>query len=75
MFFNYTLGYFEQGGMVPTTDFKRFTVRNNLNGKSANGRFVYGSQLALGFSRRNQLNQETNAGVNNNVIKIHCMEL
>ncbi len=67
---NYTsLGYFEQGGMVPTTDFKRFTLRNNLNGKSSNGRFVYSSQLALGFSRRNQLNQESNAGVNNNTIQ------
>lgn len=67
---NYTsLGYFEQGGMVPTTDFKRFTLRNNLNGKSSNGRFTYASQLAVGFSRRNQLNQEANAGVNNNTIQ------
>jgi len=67
---NYTsLGYYEQGGLVPTTDFKRFSLRNNLNGKSSNGRFTYSSQLAVGFSRRNQLNQENNAGVNNNVIQ------
>jgi len=67
---NYTsLGYFEQGGLVPTTDFKRFSLRNNLNGKSSNGRFTYSSQLAVGFSRRNQLNQEANGAVNNNTIQ------
>lgn len=67
---NYTsLGYFKQGGLVPTTDFQRFTLRNNLNGKSSNGRFTYGSQLAVGFSRRNQLNQEANGNVDNNVIQ------
>lgn len=67
---NYTsFGYFEQGGLVPTTDFKRFTVRNNLNGKSENGRFTYNSQVALGYSKRNELNQETNDGVNNNTIQ------
>jgi len=31
---NFTsVGYFEQTGTVPTTDFKRFTLRNNLNAK------------------------------------------
>ena len=64
-----SFGYFEQGGMVPTTDFKRFTFRNNLNGKSSNGKFTYGSQLSLAYSRRNELNQETNDGVNNNTIQ------
>ncbi len=67
---NYTsMSYYQQGGMVPTTDFKRFTLRNNLNGNSANEKFIYNSQVALGFSKRNELNQETNTGVNNNTIQ------
>lgn len=34
---NFTsIGYFNQEGMVPTTDFQRFTLRNNFNGKSNN---------------------------------------
>jgi TonB-linked SusC/RagA family outer membrane protein len=64
-----SFGYFKQGGMVPTTDFQRFTFRNNVNGKSKNGKFTYNSQLSLAYSRRNELNQETNDGVNNNTIQ------
>ncbi|MDH1882874.1 SusC/RagA family TonB-linked outer membrane protein [Empedobacter sp. GD03797] len=62
-------GYLEAAGNVKSTDFKRFTFRNNINGKSSNGRFTYTSQLALGYSKRNQLDQETNTGVNNNVVQ------
>lgn len=64
-----SLGYFEQGGLVPTTDFKRFTLRSNIKGKSNNDRFNYDTQIAVGYSKRNQLNQETNDGVNNNTIQ------
>lgn len=64
-----SLGYFEQGGLVPGTDFKRFTLRNNFNGKSNDNKFTYSSQIALGYSKRNQLLQETNSGVNNNLIQ------
>lgn len=59
---NYTsFGYFDQSGTVPTTDFKRFTLRNNLNGKSKNGKFLFNSNIALGYSKRHQLFQETAA--------------
>ncbi|RMZ61064.1 SusC/RagA family TonB-linked outer membrane protein [Chryseobacterium nematophagum] len=64
-----SLGYMQQGGLVPTTDFKRMTFRNNLNGKSKDGRFNYSAQVALGFSRRNQLDEETNTGINANVVQ------
>lgn len=64
-----SLGYFEQGGLVPTTDFKRFTFRNNVKGKSNNDKFNYDVQVALGYSKRNQLDQETNGGVDNNTIQ------
>lgn len=56
-----SLGYINQAGMVPTTDFQRMTFRNNITGKSKNSRFTYNAQIGLAYSKRNQLNQETTA--------------
>ena len=64
-----SLSYFTQGGLVPTTDFKRFSLRNNLMAKSKNDKFTFDSQIALAHSKRNQLNQETNNAINNNTIQ------
>jgi TonB-linked SusC/RagA family outer membrane protein len=67
---NFTsLSYFDQEGIVPTTDFKRFTLRSNFNGKSTNEKFTYGTNILLSFSRRNQLQQETSSGLNANVVQ------
>lgn len=64
-----SLGYLEQEGNFKSTDFKRFTFRNTINGKSKNDRFTYSAQVALAHSKRSQLDQETNTGVSNNVIQ------
>jgi TonB-linked SusC/RagA family outer membrane protein len=67
---NFTsISYTEQSGIVKTTDFKRFTYRTNLTGKSNNDKFNYGTNLTLALSKRYQLGQETNAAVNNNVVQ------
>jgi len=67
---NYTsIGYLEQIGTIPTTDFKRFTLRNNLNGKSTNGRLTYNANIGLGYSKRHQLDEETNSTITSNVIQ------
>jgi TonB-linked SusC/RagA family outer membrane protein len=67
---NFTsLGYFQQDGIVPTSEFKRFTVRSNFSGKSANNKVTYGLNITSAFSKRNQLEQETRAGINNNVLQ------
>jgi TonB-linked SusC/RagA family outer membrane protein len=51
---NYTsLSYFEQDGTFLNTNLKRFTVRNNFNGKSENEKFNYGINLNANFSRSN----------------------
>ncbi len=63
-----SVSYTDQTGIVPTTDFKRFTLRNNLNGKSSNEKFTYGTSFTTAFSRRNQLDQETGA-INNNSVQ------
>jgi TonB-linked SusC/RagA family outer membrane protein len=67
---NFTsFSYTEQEGIVRNTDFQRFTFRSNINGKSANEKFKYNTNLTIAFSKRNQLNQETNGNINNNVVQ------
>lgn len=67
---NFTsLSYTEQNGIVKTTNFKRFTYRTNLTGKSSNDKFNYGTNLTLALSKRYQFGQETNAAINNNVVQ------
>ena len=67
---NFTsIGYYFQEGIIKTSDFKRFTFRTNFSGKSKNDKFNYGVNLSSVYSRRNQLEQETRAGINNNVLQ------
>ena len=67
---NYTsIGYMDQEGVVATTDFKRFTFRNNLQGKSKNERLTFGANVALGYSKRHQLDEETRTDIAANVIQ------
>jgi TonB-linked SusC/RagA family outer membrane protein len=67
---NFTsFGYFQQDGIIKTSAFKRFTVRTNFTGKSKNEKFTYGLNVSSVYSRRNQLEQETRAGINNNVLQ------
>ncbi|KQT22945.1 SusC/RagA family TonB-linked outer membrane protein [Chryseobacterium sp. Leaf405] len=64
-----SLGYLDSEGTIKSTDFKRFTLRNNLNGKSKDGRLTFGSIIGLGYSKRNQLDDETNTGIAGNVLQ------
>ncbi|OCA69664.1 hypothetical protein BBI01_16155 [Chryseobacterium artocarpi] len=64
-----SLGYLDQQGTVKSTDFKRFTLRNNLNGKSKDGKLTFGAVLGLGYSKRNQLDDEENSAIANNPLQ------
>ncbi|MFZ4930774.1 SusC/RagA family TonB-linked outer membrane protein [Chryseobacterium sp. Mn2064] len=64
-----SLGYLDSEGTIKSTDFKRFTLRNNLTGKSKDGRLTFGSIIGLGYSKRNQLDDETNTAINANVLQ------
>ncbi|WP_179354304.1 SusC/RagA family TonB-linked outer membrane protein [Winogradskyella vidalii] len=67
---NFTnFGYFEQDGIVPNTGFQRFTIRNNFSGKSLDEKFNYSLNVFSAFSKRDQLEQETRGGINNNVLQ------
>ncbi|RAR47534.1 SusC/RagA family TonB-linked outer membrane protein [Flavobacterium lacus] len=64
-----SLGYFEQEGIVPGTQIKRFTFRNNFSGKSDNDKFNYSANINANYSKRNQLDQETRGDINGNVLQ------
>jgi len=67
---NFTsFGYYQQDGIVPTTDFQRFSMRSNFAGKSANERFNYSTNIYASFSKRHQLDQETRTDINSNVLQ------
>lgn len=56
-----SIGYLENEGIIKGTDFKRFTFRNNIVGKSKDNKFNYSAQVGLGYSKRHQLDQEENS--------------
>lgn len=59
---NYTsVGYSDIDGILKTTGLKRFNFRNNLNGKSENGKFTYGTTVSANFSKSDMA---TSAGSN-----------
>jgi TonB-dependent starch-binding outer membrane protein SusC len=60
--------YFNQEGVLNTTNLKRFTVRNNLNGKSNNGKFNYNMNIGIGFSKNNEATNIGEGAVNRNYI-------
>ncbi|WP_114819031.1 SusC/RagA family TonB-linked outer membrane protein [Chryseobacterium sp. KLBC 52] len=62
-----SIGYLENEGILRTTGLKRFTVRNNINGKSENERFKYSLVTGLGFSKNNEAILDAGA-VNRNFI-------
>ncbi len=67
---NFTsISYFDQEGIVPTTDFKRFSFRSNFAGKSSNDKFNYTTNIFASYSRRHQLDQETRTDINSNVLQ------
>jgi TonB-linked SusC/RagA family outer membrane protein len=67
---NFTsLSYLNQGGIVPGTDFQRFTFRTNFSGKNSDEKFTYGTNFTAAFSKRHQLDQETSTSIYNNVVQ------
>jgi TonB-dependent starch-binding outer membrane protein SusC len=60
--------YFNQEGILETTNLKRFTVRNNLNGKSDNERFKYSVNTAFGHSKNNEATNLGTGAINRNYV-------
>ncbi|MBG6061765.1 TonB-linked SusC/RagA family outer membrane protein [Flavobacterium sp. CG_9.1] len=63
-----SLGYFEQQGILATTGLKRFTLRNNINGRSTNEKFKYQVNTAFGFSKNNEATSLGDGAINRNYV-------
>ncbi|WP_353083876.1 SusC/RagA family TonB-linked outer membrane protein [Flavobacterium sp.] len=63
-----SVSYTDQKGILNTTGLKRFTLKNNLNGKSENGKFRYETNLTLGFSKNNEATSLGTGGINRNYV-------
>lgn len=63
-----SLGYFDQEGILEGSDLKRFSIRNNVRGKSANDRFSYGTNLSINYSKSNEPNEIGTQAINQNYV-------
>jgi TonB-linked SusC/RagA family outer membrane protein len=63
-----SIGYFKQDGILKTTGLSRFTLRNNINGKSSNEKFKYTLNTAFGYSKNNEATNLGGGAINRNYV-------
>ena len=63
-----SVSYFDQEGVLQTTGIKRFTIRNNINGKSDNEKFKYMVNSFFGYSKNNEATNLGTGAVNRNYV-------
>ena len=63
-----SIGYYSQDGVLKTTGLQRFTVRNNIEGKSNNKRLNYSLNSGLGYSKNNVANSLGTGAINRNYL-------
>lgn len=63
-----SLGFTDQEGILVQSRLKRFNFRNNLNGKSDNGKFNYGTSLSINYSENDEPNNIGGGGINRNYV-------
>ena len=63
-----SLGYLNQEGILYTTGLKRFTLRNNINGRSVNEKFKYSVNTSVGFSKNNEATNLGGGAINRNYV-------
>ncbi|MCX2717974.1 SusC/RagA family TonB-linked outer membrane protein [Lentiprolixibacter aurantiacus] len=63
-----SFGFFEQDGVVVESDLKRFNFRNNITGRSEDGRFTYGTNLTINYSISNEVSSVGTGSINRNFL-------
>ncbi|MGH2665687.1 SusC/RagA family TonB-linked outer membrane protein [Flavobacterium sp.] len=63
-----SLSYLDQRGVLKSTGLKRFTFRNNLNGKSSDDKFNYSTGVSIGFSKNNEATNLGTGAINQNYV-------
>ena len=63
-----SLGFYDAQGILKGSDLKRFNIRNNINGRSDNGKFNYGSSFSINYSNSHEPSSIGTGGVNQNFV-------
>ena len=63
-----SFGFNDTEGILQDSDLKRFNIRSNVNGKSDNDRFTYGTNLTLNYSKSNEPNSIGSGAINRNYV-------
>ncbi|MGB5377236.1 SusC/RagA family TonB-linked outer membrane protein [Muriicola sp.] len=63
-----SFGYFDQEGILQDSGLKRFSIRNNTNGKSENEKFTYSTSFTTNYSTSNEPNNIGSGAINRNFI-------
>ena len=63
-----SFSYFDQEGILINTGLQRFTFRNNLNGKSNNGKFSYSTNVTANYSQSDEAPNLGTGAVNRNYV-------
>ena len=61
-------GYTDQQGILEDSGLKRYNLRTNLNGRSSNGKFRYGTKTSLNFSTNDEPNSVGSSAINRNFL-------
>lgn len=68
-FNSYTnFGYMDQQGILKSSGLERYNLRTNLNGKSADGKFNYGTKVSLNYTVNDEPNSIGSGAINRNFI-------
>ncbi len=63
-----SVSYLNQDGVLFTTGLQRFTVRNNITGKSNNEKFRYSANIGIGHSKNNEATNLGGGAINRNYV-------
>jgi len=63
-----SIGYNDTEGILKQSDLQRFNFRNNLSGKSNNGKFKYSTSASINYSKSNEPNEINSSAINRNYI-------
>jgi TonB-linked SusC/RagA family outer membrane protein len=63
-----SFGFQDTQGILVNSGLKRFNIRSNVAGKSSNGKFNYGTNLTINYSKNNEPNNIGGSGINRNFV-------
>jgi len=63
-----SFGFSNTEGILVDSDLQRFNIRSNVSGKSNNGKFTYGSNFTVNYSKNNEPSSIGSGAINRNFV-------